>query len=270
MFVALCIWSIYFSILLQVCPCDGKVLHLGKVDRRGRLEQIKGVSYQLHHFLGQQVDTASSSHHHRSSSPAPATSLQQSTSDDQPADEAEMESPASVKGEGEVGVVYSTEAERQGDSELYHVTIYLAPGDYHGFHSPASWEAHTRRHFPGGLTINTIPSNSSWNLVLHVFMIFIEQCEWIQLSFIPSGELLTVAPWAVKTMPGLFTLNERVLLLGRWDHGFFSFAAVGAYNVGSIALNVDKVCESTREPTVAPHEEGSSLIDYLHMHTYRS
>ena len=90
-------------------------------------------------------------------------------------------------------------------------------------------------------------------------------CDWIQF-FIPSGELLTVAPWAVKTMPGLFTLNERVLLLGRWDHGFFSFAAVGAYNVGSIALNVDKVCEST----VASHEEGSSLIDYLHMHTYRS
>lgn len=55
------------------------------------------------------------------------------------------------------------------------------------------------------------------------------------------GELLTVAPWAVKTMPGLFTLNERVLLLGQWEHGFFSFAAVGAYNVGSISLAMDEV-----------------------------
>ena len=39
--------------------------------------------------------------------------------------------------------------EVQGSSELYHLTIYLAPGDYHGFHSPTSWTAHTRRHFPG-------------------------------------------------------------------------------------------------------------------------
>ena len=59
--------------------------------------------------------------------------------------------------------------------------------------------------------------------------------------FICAGELLTVAPWAVRTMPGLFTLNERVLLLGQWEHGFFSLAAVGAYNVGSIALTVDEV-----------------------------
>ena len=50
-----------------------------------------------------------------------------------------------------------------------------------------------------------------------------------------------MAPWAVKTMPGLFTLNERVLLLGQWEHGFFSFAAVGAYNVGSISLAMDEV-----------------------------
>ena len=55
------------------------------------------------------------------------------------------------------------------------------------------------------------------------------------------GDLLTVAPWAARTMPGLFALNERAVLLGHWEHGFFSFAAVGAYNVGSIRLEVDKV-----------------------------
>ena len=42
-------------------------------------------------------------------------------------------------------------------------------------------------------------------------------------------------------MPGLFALNERVILAGRWRSGFFSFAAVGAYNVGSIHLSMHKV-----------------------------
>lgn len=55
------------------------------------------------------------------------------------------------------------------------------------------------------------------------------------------GELLTVAPWAAKKMPGLFTLNERTVLLGNWIHGFFSFTAVGAFNVGSIALSMEEV-----------------------------
>ena len=61
------------------------------------------------------------------------------------------------------------------------------------------------------------------------------------VSFINAGELLTVAPWAARTMPGLFVLNERVVLFGQWHHGSFCFAAVGAYNVGSINLAVDGV-----------------------------
>jgi len=55
------------------------------------------------------------------------------------------------------------------------------------------------------------------------------------------GELLTVAPWAAKTMPGLFTLNERIVLNGLWKHGYFGMAAVGAYNVGSIKMALNKV-----------------------------
>lgn len=55
------------------------------------------------------------------------------------------------------------------------------------------------------------------------------------------GELLPVAPWAARTMPGLFAVNERVLISGVWEHGFFSMIAVGALNVGSITLEHDKV-----------------------------
>jgi phosphatidylserine decarboxylase len=77
----------------------------------------------------------------------------------------------------------------KGDSALYQCIIYLAPGDYHRFHSPTSWMPEIRRHF--------------------------------------SGELLSVSPKIAKWMPGLFCLNERALYIGKWLHGFFSFTAVG-------------------------------------------
>ncbi|KAI0169520.1 phosphatidylserine decarboxylase [Hypoxylon sp. FL1284] len=85
---------------------------------------------------------------------------------------------------------------------LYYAVVYLAPGDYHRFHSPASWVVERRRHF--------------------------------------AGELYSVSPYLQRTLPGLFTLNERVVLLGRWRWGFFGFVPVGATNVGSIAVNFDR------------------------------
>lgn len=84
---------------------------------------------------------------------------------------------------------------------LFYIVVYLAPGDYHRFHSPTSWVVEKRRHF--------------------------------------AGELYSVSPYLQRTLPGLFTLNERVVLLGRWRWGFFSFTPVGATNVGSIRINFD-------------------------------
>lgn len=85
---------------------------------------------------------------------------------------------------------------------LYYCVVYLAPGDYHRFHSPVSWVVSSRRHF--------------------------------------AGELYSVSPYLVRTLPGLFTLNERVVLLGKWRYGFFSYTPVGATNVGSIVINFDR------------------------------
>ncbi|KAI5992969.1 phosphatidylserine decarboxylase [Pisolithus albus] len=84
---------------------------------------------------------------------------------------------------------------------LYFTVIYLAPGDYHRFHSPTAWVVEKRRHF--------------------------------------VGELFSVSPYMAKRLQNLFVLNERVTLLGRWRYGFFSMIPVGATNVGSIKINFD-------------------------------
>lgn len=84
---------------------------------------------------------------------------------------------------------------------LYFTVIYLAPGDYHRFHSPTAWVVEKRRHF--------------------------------------VGELFSVSPWMAKRLQNLFVLNERVALLGRWKFGFFGMIPVGATNVGSIKINFD-------------------------------
>jgi len=42
----------------------------------------------------------------------------------------------------------------------------------------------------------------------------------------------------------VFNFNERAVYVGTWEHGFFSMAAVGATNVGSINVCFDKVRSS--------------------------
>ncbi|KAJ1916166.1 phosphatidylserine decarboxylase 1 [Mycoemilia scoparia] len=88
------------------------------------------------------------------------------------------------------------------NNKLFFCVIYLAPGDYHRFHSPANWVVEGRRHF--------------------------------------AGELYSVSPYIASILPNLFVLNERVVLLGRWKYGFMSMVPVGATNVGSIQINFDK------------------------------
>ena len=56
-----------------------------------------------------------------------------------------------------------------------------------------------------------------------------------------AGQLLSVAPWVARLFRGLFSVNERVVLSGVWEYGSFTFTAVGAFSVGSINMEVDKV-----------------------------
>eukprot|EP01118_Nematostelium_gracile_P011117 TRINITY_DN390_c0_g1_i2.p1 TRINITY_DN390_c0_g1~~TRINITY_DN390_c0_g1_i2.p1 ORF type:complete len:305 (+),score=79.26 TRINITY_DN390_c0_g1_i2:165-1079(+) len=87
-------------------------------------------------------------------------------------------------------------------TKLFHCVLYLAPGDYHRIHSPVDWNIERSRHFP--------------------------------------GTLFPISPVFGRMIPNLFALNERIVCSGTWDQGFYSLAAVGAYNVGSISLNFDE------------------------------
>ncbi|KAG9465504.1 hypothetical protein GDO78_018184 [Eleutherodactylus coqui] len=128
-----------------------------------QIEQVKGLTYSLENFLG-------------------------------PQDWRDLE---------DVGLPFMKQLGVHLSNRLYHHVVYLAPGDYHRFHSPTDWSIQHRRHFP--------------------------------------GSLLSVSPHVARWFPGLFCQNERVVLSGQWQFGLFSLTAVGATNVGSIHIYGDSV-----------------------------
>ncbi|XP_076844369.1 phosphatidylserine decarboxylase proenzyme, mitochondrial isoform X5 [Brachyhypopomus gauderio] len=149
-----------------ISPADGKILHFGRV-RNCEVEQVKGVTYSLETFLG------------------PFT-WAESIAINRNEDHSSFQDLLVTKEE----------------NELFHCVVYLAPGDYHCFHSPTDWRIAHRRHFP--------------------------------------GSLMSVNPGVARWIKELFCHNERVVLSGEWAHGFFSLTAVGATNVGSIRIYFDK------------------------------
>ncbi|KAI7829005.1 phosphatidylserine decarboxylase-domain-containing protein [Gamsiella multidivaricata] len=209
-------------------PSDGRVFHFGLVDG-SKVEQIKGMSYSLDQFLGAQKasDTAEIIKATHSANIVDEEEFAEVNGISYTLDSLlghDQQTTMEHKKEDLLGnVVPDEEADQKSKSSdsqeqlklrpgnaLFFCVIYLAPGDYHRFHSPTNWVAETRRHF--------------------------------------SGELYSVSPWMVKQLQDLFVLNERVVLLGKWRYGFFSMVPVGATNVGSIVLNFDKELRTnTRE-----------------------
>jgi phosphatidylserine decarboxylase len=159
-------------------PADGTVLYVGEVND-GVLEQVKGVTYSLQGFMGPLEGLDCRKEH-------PYASME-------PEDLAE----------------YTKAFVCNPMNRLYYSVIYLAPGDYHRFHSPAEWTVKTRRHFP--------------------------------------GELFSVKPSIARWLQGLFNMNERAVYTGRWQYGFFSMTPVGATNVGSINVYFDKDLQTNHE-----------------------
>ncbi|KAH6644741.1 phosphatidylserine decarboxylase-domain-containing protein [Boeremia exigua] len=211
-------------------PADGKVIQFGTIEH-GEVEQVKGVTYSLDALLGSSRPSPEvrSEHAHTPPEHPDAVRADQEFArvngisytlpnlfsgpahkDGEPAqpptDQSTPARPASEAAvRAELAAAPNTpwwSPSHPAPSALYYIVIYLAPGDYHRFHSPVPWIVSSRRHF--------------------------------------AGELYSVSPYLQRTLPGLFTLNERVVLLGRWRWGFFSYTPVGATNVGSIKIAFDK------------------------------
>lgn len=225
-----------------VSPADGKVLQFGEIRATGQVEQVKGMSYSLDTLLGAQKsskpavhavadpsnwnakapDTTNAIYHDDHAEFANVNGISYTLPDlltgtgaDKSSKSSHLTHDASTTPNpaDTVSVASDIAAEAfsswwtpadspERQKRLFFCVVYLAPGDYHRFHSPASWVAERRRHF--------------------------------------AGELYSVSPYLQRRLPGLFTLNERVALLGRWKHGMFSMTAVGATNVGSIKIHFDK------------------------------
>ncbi|XP_042335073.1 phosphatidylserine decarboxylase proenzyme, mitochondrial [Sceloporus undulatus] len=154
-----------------ISPSDGKILSFGQV-KNCEVEQVKGITYSLESFLGPHACK-------ENPKKKPASSSSSSSRDS-----------------------FQKQLVTKDSNELYHCVIYLAPGDYHCFHSPTDWKVSHRRHFP--------------------------------------GSLMSVNPGVTRWIKELFCHNERVVLTGFWKHGFFSLTAVGAQNVGSIRIYFDR------------------------------
>lgn len=219
-----------------VSPSDGKVLKFGVIEN-GEIEQVKGMTYSIDALLGISTKRLAAPTHslefdHDASNEAVVkrdqefanlngisytlddliggegdgtAHLNELNFEDKGDGTAKSSKPSIDKNLQVAQNLSPTPLERINHSKhnnLYFAVIYLAPGDYHRYHSPTNWVTTLRRHF--------------------------------------IGELFSVAPFFQKTLQGLFVLNERVALLGYWKYGFFSMIPVGATNVGSIIVNFDK------------------------------
>jgi phosphatidylserine decarboxylase len=164
---------------------------------------INDIPYSLSKLLGK--DGAKRSNKDEG---LPKTPMEQEVDASHPPSNTDLAHDVSVAMELGTGAV-SSATDRSGeiprlseDHKLFFLVVYLAPGDYHRFHSPATWVVERRRHF--------------------------------------TGDLFSVSPYIANRLKNLFVLNERVALLGRWKYGFFSMVPVGATNVGSIRINFDE------------------------------
>ena len=108
----------------------------------------------------------------------------------------------------------------------YFVTVYLAPPDYHHVHSPVD------------------------GVVQEVRLI--------------EGTLWPVNEGSVRAIPGVFTKNERMVIVLDSGGKKTAVVCVGATNVGSIALAFDDL-RTNRRPGLVPRQREALRKSYSHL-----
>lgn len=192
-------------------PADGRVLTCGKITDC-QVDQVKGVTYSLPEFLG--IPTWKDPDSNFKTRDSLGNILyrkvkRDSSGNEKPKELLIQEYLPVLMDHGKVietDDLYLNKLKENMDTDLYQCVIYLAPGDYHRFHSPVSWTVYFRRHF--------------------------------------YGNLLSVNPAIASWISNLFSINERAAYIGAWRHGFFSLTAVGATNVGSIKVAFDPLLKT--------------------------
>jgi len=112
---------------------------------------------------------------------------------------------------------------KSGDDEndkrrIKYAVLYLAPGDYHRVHAPCRIKVHEGDHY--------------------------------------SGEALPLFKGLLTRLNDVFTVNERVVLTGSWEHGRMWVGLVGAYNVNSIKLAFEKDLKTNNYRSVPAYRGG--------------
>lgn len=143
--------------MIKVSPVDGKVLYFGKLDKAYNMEQVKGVRYSLVSFCGPKHplvrEIIRNKEKLRRESNNESKELK-ANSEDANSLTSDIEDSSMVMEPNEL-----RSANQQFDisnSSLYYCILYLAPGDYHWFHSPTDWTIEHRRHVPGNEFFKTL------------------------------------------------------------------------------------------------------------------
>lgn len=159
--------------MFKVSPADGRVLNCGKICSC-HVEQIKGVTYKIQTFLGEPTWLPSISSQEDKEQPTVIKPSKETDENDNElvAQKNEFENTNNqmfpnflwgkldmlnilfgenrqLKSASEDWELYKRKLLTNPNNELYQMVVYLAPGDYHRFHSPIQWQVNFRRHFQG-------------------------------------------------------------------------------------------------------------------------